>query len=361
MFRNQSNYVEVDSFIEGFEKTWLLQDNFSHIHNFPEITRREIYLPNQYYGIDLIIKNLLQIPANKSLKFAMPHGVEMGINLGPQSMLGIRSHLSTLIYNNEFGLSNIMQDRLKGFRFQSVHPILIIDRLMKSNGLMNYEKNYETLFYPAHSDSIGTFVNVRYDIEIIEGLLSQGYKPEEVTVSLIGADIVNGRNNKYEDFGFKVVSSGFNTDPFFFSRFINLASSFRSIVTSEIGSHLFFTAALGYNVKLIDLELPTIQTYRNPQSNSLVIPLTLFPKVEEFISLLGNEETQATAIEILGGAKESSFSIARLKKIHHVSIVFDIIGFLTPRGKSCIVLALPAILYRRASFLKSLLMKFLRM
>lgn len=359
MFRIETNYVEADTFIEGFEKTWLLQDNFSHIHNFPETTRREIYFPNQYYGSDLIIKNLLQIPANKSLKFAMPHGVEMGINLGPQSMLGIRSHLSTLIYNNEFGLSNILQDRLKGFRFQFVHPILIIDRYMKSNGLMNFEKKYETLFYPAHSDSISTFVNVRYDMEIIEGLLSQGYKPEEVTVSLIGADIVNGRNNKYEDFGFKVVSSGFNTDPFFLSRFINLASSFRSIVTSEIGSHLFFTAALGYNVKFIDLELPTIQTYSNP--HSIVIPLTLFPEVKEFISLLGKEETQSTAIEILGGAMESSFSIARLKKIHHASIVFDTIGFLTIRGKSCIVFTLPAILYRRVSFLKTFLMKFLRL
>ena len=146
MFRIKTNYVKAESFIEGFEKTWLLQDSFSHIHNFSEITRHEIYFPNQYYGIDLIIKNMLQIPANKSLKFALPHGIEMGINLGPGSMLGERSHLSTFIYNNEFGLSNILQDRLKGCRFQFVHPILIIDRLMKSNGLMNYEKNMRRYF-----------------------------------------------------------------------------------------------------------------------------------------------------------------------------------------------------------------------
>lgn len=359
MFRIKTNCVEADSFIEVFGKTWLLQDGFSHIHNFSEVTRREIYFPNQYYGSDLVMKSLLQIPASKSLKFAMPHGIEMGINIGPQSMLGKQSHLSTLIYNNKFGLSNILQDRLKGYRFQFVHPILIVDRLMKSNGLMNYEKNYETLFYPAHSDSISTFVNVRYDTDIIEGLLSRGYIPEEVTVSLIGADIINGRNKKYEDSGFKVVSSGFNTDPFFFSRFINLASSFRNIITSEIGSHLFFAAALGYNVKLIDLGLPTMQTYSNP--HSIVMPLTLFPEVKEFILLLGKEKVYSRAIEILGGGMESSYSISRLKNIHRVSIVFDVIGVLTLKGKRCIVPTLPAILHRRASFLKTLLVKFLQM
>jgi hypothetical protein len=194
-------------------------------------------------------------------------------------------------------------------------------------------------------------------MDIIEGLLSRGYKPRDVTISLIGADIVNGRNKKYEDFGFKVVSSGFNTDPFFLSRFINLASSFRNIVTSEIGSHLFYTSALGYNVKLIDLELPTIQTYRNPHST--VIPLTLFSEVKEFISLLGKGETHSTAIEILGGAQKSSFSIARLKKIHYISIIYDLIGFLTIRGKRSIVITLPSILYRRVSFFKTFLIKFL--
>ncbi len=55
----------------------------------------EVFYPDEYYGLDLIVKNLLTLDPKESLKFGIPHGVEVA-DSGIRNVFGFKTNVSTL-------------------------------------------------------------------------------------------------------------------------------------------------------------------------------------------------------------------------------------------------------------------------
>jgi len=253
-------------FIESNDETWDAQksivDSLEKFHP----RKIELFLPNEYYGLDLIVKKFIDQDQKAPLKFGLPHGVELGdATFG--NVYGFRTNLSTLTYNNAIGLRNIIFHKVRGRRILAEHPFLILIDMMTSLGLLaNKKKRNATLFFPAHRDSTHDFINKNYDEEICMRLVLLRPKEGEIDISLPLLDIELGRHQIYEDFGFNVVTSGHRNDGKFLSRFANLVTSYSQIASTEIGSHMIYTAALGCAPVFWDFGMPSVQQADTDQS-----------------------------------------------------------------------------------------------
>ena len=246
-------------FIESNTDSWEVQSSI--IESLGNYSQRnvEVFLPNEYYGLDLIVKKFIGLDQKASLKFGIPHGVELG-DAKFANVYGYRINLSTLTYNNPIGLRNIVNHNVPGRRIPAEHPFLILIEMMRSLGMINNKKiRNATLFFPAHRNAVFDFINKDYDKEICMKLDSLRSMKGEVEISLPFIDIEMKRHLTYENFGFNVVSSGHIFDPKFLSRFINLTTSYNRIASAEVGSHLIYSAAVGCSTEFWNLGMPLVQ------------------------------------------------------------------------------------------------------
>ena len=250
---------EYAHFIESNTDSWEAQSSIiESLGNF-SLRNVEVFLPNEYYGLDLIVKKFIGLSGETSLKFGIPHGVEIG-DAKFANVYGYKTNLSTLTYNNSIGLRNIVNHNVPGRRVPAEHPFLILIEMMSSLGMLSNKKiRNATLFFPAHQSVGFDFINKDYDKEICMKLDSLRSTEGEVEISLPFLDIELERHLTYEKFGFKVVSSGHYKDSRFLSRFINLTTSYKRVVSAEAGSHLIYSAAVGCSTEFWNLGMPLIQ------------------------------------------------------------------------------------------------------
>ena len=315
-------------FIENNSTTWEKQECLYDLGQMLAPRGNEVFTSNEYYGLDLIVKAFINLDSSSSLKFGVPHGVELGDD-GLGNVYGLGTNISTLTYNNPIGLRNMLVNRVPGWKVPSEHPFLILmDQMNELNLLQNKLIRKVTLFFPAHLQVDVNFMNNNYDQHVCSKLVAMRKNSTDIEISLPGIDIFLNRHLAYENAGFKVVSSGNIFDPYFLSRFINLVSSYDQVATSEIGSHAFYTAALGVRTLFWDLGLPKIQ------------PLTSQRRVENNYSVEANVEMlfqhnqflpKNIAEEYLGGTRRP-ISRNYWNQLHEVSIKRDRYSFLEPVG-----------------------------
>ena len=320
---------EFAHFIESNEDTWSFQGSIEkHLGTFPP-RGREIFLPNEYYGLDLIVKKFLGIAPATPLKFGIPHGVEIGdAKFG--NVYGYRINLGTITYNNTIGYNNIVKHKVSGRRIYIEHPFLLLLEMMQSLNLLSQKAHREaTLFFPAHRDKTHNFVNKNYDEDICSKLMSRREKEGEIEVSLPLLDFEIGRHKKYESYGFKVVSSGHRNDPKFLSRFINLVTSYKQIASAEVGSHLVYSAATGTKTIFWNLGLPLVQLADDKKS--LTEPYELDSSVRELLNE-GQIIDKEIAMKLLGWRGTPPTRIS-WQKLYRSSAISDFIGFVEQKGE----------------------------
>lgn len=317
---------------ETLEETWQRQDSI--LSNFENIGPRglEYYPSNEFYGIDLIVKKLLGMDSSQRLKIALPHGAEIG-DWGPANNFFGNLDLSTLVYTNDIGLENLIKNRVPGFRIRAEHPFLLLLHLMQERGLLTKNLRPGTLFYPAHRDYYYKFTNRDYDEILVGELVNRVNDVGQIYVSLPLIDIKLGRHEVYERRGFQVVSCGSRYDPKFLTRFINLANSFTNLATSEIGSHLFYGAALGIPFDIWSSKLGRLQ---NAQSlgSKVKIEGRLHPSVAD--QLFRQERiSEDYARHILGYTefREDNDLVSSWELIHRKAIYRDKFAVWVPKGK----------------------------
>ena len=334
--------AEYVHFIESYPTTWEKQKSLNELGFSLSPRSNEVFFPNEYYGLDLIVKAFLELGQERSLKFGVPHGVELGDDrVG--NVYGLGTVLSTLTYNNPIGLKNLITNRVPGWKIPAEHPILLLRNLMEDLQLLHHNpiKN-ATLFFPAHLQEGVNFEDKLYDKYICSKLSLLRTVKHDIEISLPGVDIQLNRHLVYEAAGFNVVSSGHIFDPYFLSRFTNLVTSYKEVATAEAGSHLFYTAALGCRTIFWDLGLPMVQLLAGERRNDSPFEIdsaakTLFRDKQEI--------NRATAENYLGGTGKS-ISKSYWRDIHRASIIRDYWAIFEPIGEG-FKLAIPRLLRRQ--------------
>lgn len=290
---------EYSHFIESNTDSWNAQSTIIESLGHFSLRNVEVFLPNEYYGLDLIVKKFIGLDQKTSLKFGIPHGVEIG-DAKFANVYGYRTNLSTLTYNNPIGLRNIVNQNVPGRRIPAEHPFLILTGMMRSFGMLNDKKIKDaTLFFPAHQSVGFDFINKNYDIEICMKLDSLRAIEGEVEISLPFLDIELGRHLTYEKFGFNVVSSGHYKDSKFLSRFINLTTSYKRVASAEAGSHLIYGAALGCRTEFWHLGMPLIQQIDSSRHKNN--PYEIDPTIKALFQP-GKQIDYVQASQLLGGS-----------------------------------------------------------
>jgi hypothetical protein len=307
----------------------------------------EIYLPNEYYGFDLIIKDHLKIDSEKKLYFALPHGVEVA-DYKNWNLFGKSERIGTLIFTNQLSKQNLIQNKTCGFRFHGTSPMLILFEKMRSLELLPSTLALRSaLFFPTHGNPEWFLENKSYDQEVCNFLKKIYIDYEKIDVSLTASDIRQGRHKTYENNGFSVITAGDIYDPYFSSRFINNVHRYGFILTAEIGSHIFYCAAFGLRVLWCDLGLQPLQDFKNSEGEFYPKP-RVFPAILEFTEFLGTPNAKTIANSFLGVRKDGFF--ASYSSIHLLSRIIDFLGFLEPQGKR-IKLATPRFWRRSLLFI----------
>lgn len=280
----------MENFFESVEESWKIQSG-----NLPALSRDvrprgvERFYPNEYYGIDLIIKYLLDIDVNDSLPFGLPHAVCFGYQEG-WYVYGKREKVKTLIYNNDLDLRVMRARQCRGWIARLESPFSILLKiLLESKMIVNFSSPNKSrlLYFPVHSNKEWKLSSDNHDSHIIELLLGKSNDYEKIDVMLPIDSIIAGRAVPFQQAGFKVVSAGSIWDTKFLCRWINLVSNYGTISTSHLGSHLFY--GLLMNREVIWLS-----------SNKLVLPR----KIDKHGNLRPVMEPFPEAVELLDRLKK---------------------------------------------------------
>ena len=316
------------SFIEDSENSWDRQQDLESLGESIMPRGSEVFYPNEYYGLDLIVKGFLDLDFECSLKLALPHGVEIGDD-GIGNVFGFATNLSTLTYNNEIGLNNIVIHGVPGWRVHAEHPILLLrDIYLNHNLFLGKQSSSAILFFPAHRSRAYNFTISDYDDLICRKLLDLEKVEGKIEISLTGIDISLGRHQIYQSAGFRVVSSGDIQDPYFLSRFFNLTTQYKKVCSAEIGSHLFYSAALGCRTEFWDLGLPFVQQADTERSRESTYEINDKVKRLFFDKAILHKDIA----EVYLGWRNVRPSKDRWTYIHNISRFLDSLGFAEPVG-----------------------------
>jgi hypothetical protein len=315
---------------------------------FP-LRKHEAYLPNEYYGFDYILKNHLKLNPKDTLFFAVPHGVEVEDNKN-WNLYGNSERVSTLIYTNEHGRQNLIQNRNCGFRFRAISPMWLLYKKMVSYDLVpSTDNNNNALFFPAHGNPDWFLKNNEYDARVCLFLNTIKNQFDTIDISLTASDIRQRRHLVYEDYGYNVITAGDINDPFFASRFINNVHRYGSILTSQIGSHIFYCSAFGLRTRFYQTKEILLANFISSKGESFP-EAKVFPEIIEFINRLPSEGNQERAIDLLGGNVKWFYNSYYF--INTFARFMDVFGWLEPKGV-WIKLAVPR-------FWRRLILKILR-
>lgn len=331
-----------DFFKHIYEKqfdTWKEQDEIERL--IRPVTPRavELFHPNEYYGVDLIVKTYCSINTRESLKLLLPHGVELG-SAGAWSTTSKREVIATHIYSNPETLKLLNSGDYQGVFIRAEHPFVLLIRLLQNiehEADMVHDKRI--LFLPGKSSLGKLLTDGNYDQRAIENLRNL-VRIKNVDVLLPSNSIRAGRNKDYNHHGLRIITCGDTYDPKFMIRFINIVSSYSRVITNSIGSHLFYAKALGINMELIEGQelMPPVRNLENqvrPQ-------LQLFDSVQDFISNITSSTTANCRKQFLGdlGNNQAAWNniILEAKKQ-------DFFGFREKRGGRD-QLSIPRVIYR---------------
>jgi hypothetical protein len=146
---------------------------------------------------------------------------------------------------------------------------------------------------------------------------------EIVDVILPLDSIIAGRGILYQEAGFRVISAGSNWDPKFLCRWVNLVSSYQTISTSHLGSHVFYGLAIQRKIQWI-LDEKLNPPPKIDEKTGRVRP-TMEP-FQEALALLKNLQQNSSKMHFdtkfwFGSSVKDELSKSRelLKNVYHLS------------------------------------------
>jgi hypothetical protein len=238
--------VDISRFTESPEDSWEVQ---GHYDDFVSVdlgkSSRERFYPNEYYGLDLIVKFLLDLDEETTLPFGLPHAVCFGYQPG-WYVYGKREKVKTLVYYNDLDLKVMQRRNCKGWIAKCENLFMTLLKIMQFSIETESNAKYRNglLHFPVHSNSVWRPKSDSYDRNTIAHLKSMLSDFEIVDVILPLDSIIAGRGILYQDAGFRVISAGSVLDPKFLCRWVNLVSTYQTMSTSHLGSHVFYGLAI---------------------------------------------------------------------------------------------------------------------
>jgi hypothetical protein len=290
----------------------------------------EHYHPNEYYGIDLIIKFLIETSHKTKLRFILPHGVDCSINPLPFADIGVVEPLATVLYNNRYGYENLILNGTSGWLVHAPHPFLILVNEYRKRNLLKCEPDDSSiLFFPAHSKEYSKIEISNYDEIICRKLESLNFPRNNLHISLPIHDFVTSRHLTYQQYGFKVISFGHNRDTKFLSRFMNICLRYKKVLTAEIGSHVFYVSAMGKEIDILNFGLPLRQNQINCIDGT-IHNWKVDVEIESMLNM-NAQEKELFSLQMLGWNPDK-LQRDFWRELQVIGKVRDYIGFVEPKG-----------------------------
>lgn len=321
------------TFTESVEESWNFQETNLRLtlSNFGPRNVERFY-PNEYYGIDLVIKHLLGIEANTSLSFGLPHAVCFGYQQG-WYVYGKREKVKTLIHNNDLDLRVMRARECRGWvaRLESTFSIML-KILLDSKMIVSLSSPNKSrlLYFPVHSNKEWKLNNDNHDSHIIELLLGKSNDYEKIDVMLPIDSIIAGRGVPFQQAGFKVISAGSIWDTKFLCRWINLVSNYGTISTSHLGSHLFYGLLMKREVIWLSSEKLVLPRKIDNHGNLRPV-MEPFPETVELLDKLKKPMKNLDFdSEFWFGSRpgqELADTVERLEKIYKYSLKYKFFPF----------------------------------
>jgi hypothetical protein len=214
----------------GADKALADQRDLDSLCGDRALETREVFVPNAFYGNDLVLKLYCGWPLDRTLKVIIPHGVVFNREYLWEAER--RARLPVVLAYPDYRLATYRAHTRK-IVLPGTAPFVFVCRMMRQPAT----QRSGTLFFPAHSTH---GVNARTDhAAIAQRLTRLGSRCQPVRVCVYWRDYLAGRHVPYAAQGFEIVSAGHMYDPQFLFRLYHLLSMHRFAASHTTGSYIF--------------------------------------------------------------------------------------------------------------------------
>jgi len=285
-----------DQFLESVEESWEIQGNLDVLvsRSASQSQIREKFYPNEYYGLDLIVKYLLAVDPREPLPFGLPHSVCFG-HQPEWYVFGKREIVKTLVYFNSLDLKVMKLKKCKGWIAQFENLFLTVLKIVNFSseyGNKSVKNQRRALYFPPHTNNSWGFSNNDFDQNSIKKLISMHSQYENIDIMFPLDSIISGRAYMYERAGFQVLTAGSIKDPKFLTRWINLVSSYENVITTNLGSHVFYSLTMGKQITWLLGKDFVPPSKVHTTSGKPRAPIILFPEARKLLISLQDPEKQ---------------------------------------------------------------------
>jgi hypothetical protein len=201
----------------------------------------EVFAPNAYYGVADVIKRWANVPVDRPLMIALPHGV--GFDQAPYTHHELVPAVACFSSDEAQVARRLPLSRL----WMMAAPYVHLVRMAPSVPMTGRKGS---VFFPSHSTAEEVALcDLPSTINQLRSLPSR-FHP--IVVCMYWRDVQRGTHREYADAGFDVVSAGHVYDRRFLYRFHKVCSSRRFALSYSLGSHVFLAIRAGCQVVPID-------------------------------------------------------------------------------------------------------------
>jgi hypothetical protein len=205
------------------------------------LATRELHFPNAYYGHNRVLRRYAQLRSERSLKVAIEHGPVIAgdrfweVDTATRMPIFLCAGPERAAQYREIG-GNALEARAIG-------PLILYARHSQAR-----PPGDRLLFFPSHSTH---HVRTRYDFREVEKLLER-YRRDwnQITVCVYWRDVLDGHADVYRSLGVECVTAGHMYDSGFLDRLRMIIERCDAVSSIEVGSHVFYSVALGRPVSL---------------------------------------------------------------------------------------------------------------
>ncbi|HUZ82937.1 MAG TPA: hypothetical protein VMU73_11905 [Gaiellaceae bacterium] len=211
----------------------------AEIHELARARRlvtRELSPFNAFYGHADLLRRYASIKGSRPLKAAIEHGPTFFPN---PSDPDLATHLPRYFCAAPGQARFFEEHALHGARAVAIGAPILYARALASPKPFAGRR---LIFFDAHSSHYAT---ANYDVGATAARLAELRSEfDDVVVCLYWRDVLLGRAELYQRYGFRCVTAGHMFDTQFLFRLVEIISSASIVLTDRLGSHLLYALAL---------------------------------------------------------------------------------------------------------------------
>ncbi len=197
---------------------------------------RELFVPNDFYGIAAVIKHYVGLSQSYPIKVIVPHGVT-GSTFVWSAEKEAPLPAVFAYFKESLSAYSAQTDKLV---WPSPAPFLYVVEMLKS---LPIPSRQGTIFFPSHSTD---HVKAVADYEgLADALCRMDDRYHPITVCVYWKDFSHGHDIPFRKKGFRIVSAGHMFDPLFLVRLYHLCSLHQYASGNSIGSQIFYSVKAG--------------------------------------------------------------------------------------------------------------------